>query len=71
MKITLATGEEGLELVLEADTIEEKLKPVETLNMMNEVIKRAVELELIIDENLAEMLDLAIGDEDEDDEEYE
>ena len=68
MKIILSTGEEGLELILEADTIEEKLTPVETLNAMEEVIRRAVELELIIDENLAEMLDLAIGEEDEEDE---
>lgn len=68
MKITLATGEEGLELILEADTIEEKLTPVETLNAMEEVIRRAVKLDLIIDESLAEMLDLAIGEEDEEDE---
>lgn len=67
MKITLATGEEGLELILEADTIEEKLSPIETLNVMNEVVKRAAELDLIIDESQAEML-AYIEDEDEEDE---
>jgi len=65
MKITLATGEEGLELILEADTIEEKMSPIKTLEAMEEVLRKAVELGLVIDEELVEMLEYIEDEEDE------
>lgn len=56
MKITMTTGEDGLSVTLEADTIEEKLSPIDTVEMMEKVLKRLVELGLVIDEEMAEML---------------
>ena len=62
MKITMTTGEDGLSVTLEADTIEEKLSPIDTVEIMEKVFKRLVELGLIIDGEMAEMLE-RIGEE--------
>lgn len=56
MKITMTTGEDGLSVTLEADTTEEKLSPIDTIEMMEEVLKRLVELGLVIDGEMMEML---------------
>lgn len=56
MKITMTTGEDGLSVTLEADTTEENLGPIDTVNMMEKVLKRLVELGLVVDEGMVEML---------------
>lgn len=56
MKITMTTGEDGLSVTLEADTTEENRTPIDTVNMMEKVLKRLVELGLVVDEGMVEML---------------
>jgi hypothetical protein len=62
MKIIMTTGEDGLSVTLEADTIEENMSEVDTVDMMEKVLKHLVELGLVIDEGMLEMLRIIDGE---------